>query len=309
MMRVLFTSLIVSLLTGCAVFPRQDTSSLGFPNYDTTPVSAKEMQLLVPGEWYQVRLPEKDGHSHMVRGIFRNGYVGRLQECDEDSLTLTDVTKCSSFDSTSTLRHLPLGGSYFENVWETCKKKSGPVTVRRTQAMWVQPISAEEADKFRRYDEMMDQTFELAANIDPTSENAQIAALEHRGADTSFLIPQPQREEVLVRRRIEIREMQAGQWYFVVMRREGQGSSRNKKVHLGLVRQANGDAITLTNVVTQSFDITRGALRGTVPIGTSSELMLPRSQIEYVRQYTPEQAAELIAEINEPREPMLSEGK
>ncbi len=299
MWRAISLGLVLSLLTGCAVFPRQETSSLGFPNYDTTPVSAQEMQLLVPGEWYQVRLPERDGRSLFVRGIFHNGYVGRLQECDENSLSLTDVTKCTLFDSTSAMRHLPLVGSSFENGWETCKNKSGPVTVRRTQAMWVQPISAEEADKFRRYDEMMDQTFELPANIDPTSENAQIAALEHRRADTSFLIPQPQHEEGLVRRRIEIREMQAGQWYFVFTPWVRQGSSRTLKMHFGLVQQMDGDSITLTDVTTQCVS---AAARGAVAIETSSELKLPRSQIEKVRQIPADEVAEWIAEINQPRE-------
>ena len=295
MMRILPACLALCLLTGCAVFPRQETSSLGFPNYDTTPVSAKEMQLLVPGEWYQVRLPERDGRSHFVRGIFRNGYVGRLQECDENSLTLTDVTKCTDFDSTSALRHLPLWGSHFENGWGGCKNESAPVTVRRTQIMWFEPISAEKAEPFRRFDEIMNTSFDLPANSDSTSQNAPVPELSPF-PDSSFLLPHPQREEVLSRRRIEILEMQADQWYFVYMRREERNSPRNVKAHLGLVHQVNDDSITLTNVTTQSETAAGRSVE------TSSELKLPRSQIEYVRQETPEQAAELIAEINEPRQ-------
>jgi len=278
------------------MFPREETTSaVGYPNYDTTPVSAKEMQCLVPGEWYQVRLPEKDGQSHFVRGIFRNGYVGRLQESDEDSLTLTDVTKCTFFDSTSALRRLPLWGSYFENGWSSCKNESAPVTVRRTQLMWFEPISAEKAEPFRRFDEIMNTSFDLSANSDSTSQNAPVPEMSPF-PDSSFLLPNPEREERLSRRRIEILEMQADQWYFVAMRREERGSPENRIAHLGLVRQVNDDSITLTNVTTQSESAAGRSVE------TSSELKLPRSQIEYVRQETPEQAAELIAEINESRE-------
>ena len=187
MMRILPARLALCLLTGCAVFPRQETlSPVGYPNYDTTPISAKEMQLLVPGEWYQVRLPERDGRSLFVRGIFRNGYVGRLQVCDENSLTLTDVTKCTDFDSTSALRHLPLWGSHFENGWGFCKNESAPVTVRRTQIMWFEPISAEKAEPFRRYDEIVNSSFELPASSDSTSQNAPVAELSPC-PDSSFL--------------------------------------------------------------------------------------------------------------------------
>ncbi|MCX7411123.1 MAG: hypothetical protein NTZ32_23860 [Planctomycetales bacterium] len=295
-MRVLCACLLLLLLTGCAMFPRQETTSpVGYPNYDTTPVSAKEMQCLVPGEWYQVRLPEKDGRSLMVRGIFRNGYVGRLQECDENSLTLTDVTKCTDFDSTSALRHLPLWGSHFENGCGGCKNESAPVTVRRTQLMWFEPISVEKAEPFRRFDEIMNTSFDLSANSDSTSQNAPVPEMSPF-PDSSFLLPNPEREERLSRRRIEILEMQADQWYFVAMRREERGSPENRIAHLGLVRQVNDDSITLTNVTTQSESAAGRSVE------TSSELKLPRSQIEYVRQETPEQAAELIAEINESRE-------
>ena len=295
-MRVLCACFMLLLLAGCAMFPREETTSaVGYPNYDTTPVSAKEMQCLVPGEWYQVRLPEKDGQSHFVRGIFRNGYVGRLQESDEDSLTLTDVTKCTFFDSTSALRRLPLWGSYFENGWSSCKNESAPVTVRRTQLMWFEPISAEKADPFRRFDEIANSSFELPSSSDPTTQNVH-GDLDRLFPDTSFLLPHPQREEVLSHRRIEILEMQADQWYFVYMRREERNSPRNVKAHLGLVHQVNDDFITLANVTTQSESAAGRSVE------TSSELKLPRSQIEYVRQETPEQAAELIAEINESRE-------
>ena len=298
MLRVLFTGLIVSLLAGCTVFPRQETSSIGFPNYDTTPVSAQEMQLLVPGEWYQVRLPEKDGRSHMVRGIFRNGYVGRLQECDENSLTLTDVTKCTLFDSTSALRRLPLVGSSFEYCLESCKNESAPVTIRRTQLMWFNRITAENGDRFRRYSELMNTTFGFSENIDFASQDPQITQLGGLLPDTSFLLPNPQREEILSQRRIEILEIQAGQWYFVTTPWEGTGRSKNPKLHFGLVQQVNGDSITLTNVTTQCPSETGGA----VAIETSSELTLPRSQIANVRQVPPEEVAEQIAEINQPRE-------
>ncbi len=307
MLRGLFIGLIFSLLTGCAVFPRQETTSqTGFPKYDTTPVSAQEMQLLVPGEWYQVRLPEKDGHSLMVRGIFHNGYVGRLQACDENSLTLTDVTKCTLFDSTSALRRLPLVGSSFEYCLESCKNESAPVTIRRTQLMWFNRITAEKADLFRRYHEITNTPFEIAENNDSSSQNTPFGVLDVHLPDTSFLLPNPQREEKLSQRRIEILEMPAGQWYFVYTPWQGQGSSKTMKMHFGLVQQVDRDSITLTDVTTQCVS---EAERGVVAIETSAELTVPRSQIENVRQIPPDEVAEWIAEINQPREPMLSEGK
>ena len=298
MLRVLFTGLILCLLTGCAVFSRQETSSIGFPNYDKTPVSAQEMQLLVPGEWYQVRLPEKDGRSLMVRGIFHNGYVGRLQECDENSLTLTDVTKCTFFDSTSALRRLPLGGSYFENGSLSCKNESAPVTVHRSQLMWFERTSVEEAAKYRRCAEA-----EKVAKSRPLNEFLGIDSdinIDCLPPMCSFLLPDPQGEEKLSQRRIEIIEIQAGQWYFVTTPWEGTGRSKNPKLHFGLVHQVNGDSITLTNVTTQCPSEAGGA----VAIETSSELTLPRSQIEKVRQIPPDEVAEWIEEINQPREPI-----
>ena len=264
------------------------------------------MQSLTPGEWYQVRLPEKDGHSHMVRGIFRNGYVGRLQECDENSLTLTDVTKCTFFDSTSALRRLPLGGSYFENGWMSCKNESAPVTVRRSQLMWFEKTSVEEDAKYRRCAEA-----EEVAKSRPLNKFSGIDSdipTDFPLPGCSFLFPNPQSEEKLSQRRIEILEIQAGQWYFVFMPLEGQGTSRNQQVHFGLVHQVNEDSMTLINVTTQCAKASATAV-DRIAIETSSELTLPRSQIEKVRQVPPEEVAEQIAEINQPREPILSEGK
>lgn len=296
MMRVLFHCISISLLTGCAVFPPQETtSSLRFPNHDTTPISAEEMHSLVPGEWYQVRLPERDGRSLLVRGIVRNGYVGRLQESDENSLTLTEVTKCTLFDSTSALRHLPFWGSRFEEGWMSCKNQSDPVTVHRTQLMWLEPITPEQAEPFRNFDEIANTSFEIPTSNDSRNQNAPAAELSLM-PDSSFLLPNPQREEVLSHRRIEILKMQADQWYLVFMRQEGQGTSNSKVVHLGLVQQINDNLITLTNLTTQRLAGRELAER---IVESSPEMTLQRSRIEKVRQIPSEQVDELIAEIHE----------
>ncbi|MBM4075677.1 MAG: hypothetical protein FJ267_08550, partial [Planctomycetes bacterium] len=218
-----FLSMVLSLLTGCTLIPRHEVASeIYLPQHDTTPVSTQEMTWLVPGNWYQVRLPERDGRSGVKRGIYRSGYVGRLTTCDENSLTLTDVTKCTLFDSTSILRRLPLVGSPFENGWESHKNESAPVTVRREQAMWIEPISSEDGDKFRRFDEIMNEDFSLEhADVNNNDVTNDVAVLSPNSLpDMRFLLPDPKREEVLVQRRIEIRDIQPGQWYFITMKKE-----------------------------------------------------------------------------------------
>lgn len=110
-LRSITLGLAVVLVSGCATFSGPEVGMQAFvPQHDTTPVSIRQMQLLVTGEWYAVRLPEKDGWSSTTRGVFHNGYVGRLQQSDDESLTLTEVTRCTQFDSTSALRNLPVWG-------------------------------------------------------------------------------------------------------------------------------------------------------------------------------------------------------
>ena len=183
----------------------------------------------------------------------------------------------------------------------SCKNESAPVTVRRSQLMWFEKTSVEEAAKYRRCAEA-----EEVAKSRPLNK--------FRGIDSdiptdfplpgcSFLLPNPQSEEKLSQRRIEILEIQAGQWYFVTTPWEGTGRSKNPKLHFGLVHQVNGDSITLTNVTTQCVKASATAV-DRIAIETSSELTLPRSQIEKVRQIPPDEVAEWIEEINQPREPI-----
>ena len=283
------------LLSGCASFPRLDTTSqIDFPDRDTTPVSSQQMQLLVPGDWYAVRLPERNGQSSAVRGIFRNGYVGRLQKSDEDSLTLTEVTKCTNFDSTSALRHLPLLGSNFENGWLACKNEPGTITVPRSKVMWFEPISEETAEQFRRFDQTMNVPVEVPEIDHPDNVFAPFGAL----ANADFLLPNPKSEEIRSRRWIEVREMKPGQWYNIIPSTQRSGGPNDMKIHVGLVHHMGKDSVTLTNVTTSS-----PLIENHVNSEASSEITLRYSQIDRAIPLTPELAAEQVAALDRSRKP------
>jgi len=310
MYRTIASGLVLALLTGCATFSRPDADLQTYvPERDTTPVSLRQMQLLVPGEWYVVRLPDQDGRSAFVRGIFRHGYVGRLEKSDEGSLTLTDVTKCTLFDSTSSLRHLPLFGSEFENGWMDCENQPAPVTVPQARVMWFESISAEDADRFRRYKEIVKvivstPLFETATNDgDSTSQTAQLGVLDRRWPDASFLLPHLKREEVVSQRRIEIREMQPGQWYSVIIPIKRPDGSNDFGVHVGIVDHLDDDSVNLTNVTSGT------ALGGAGGSQTSSEMRLRYAQIQLVKPLTQEQVTEQIAMFNQPRKSMTAQGE
>lgn len=284
------------LLSGCATFSRPDTASrMDIPVRDTTPVTSQQMQLLVPGDWYAIRLPEREGSSSAARGIIYSGYVGRLQKSDEESLTLTELTKCTMFDSRSALRHVPLVGSSFENGWLDCKDEPGIITIPRSKVMWFEPISAEKAEQFRRYDETMNSSFELPEIDTSNAPTAQFGVLDNRFPNVDFLLPNPKSEEVRSRRWIEVREMKTGQWYSVITPRQMQGGPNDMNMHVGLVYHVDEDSVTLTDVTTGS------PLPGS-PAGSkaSSEMMLRFSQIDRAIPLTPDQAAEQIARFNHP---------
>ncbi len=304
MRRSIGFGLALALLTGCTTFSRSDTASrTNIPERDMTPVSSEEMQLLVPGDWYAVRLPERDGRSSAVRGRFHSGYVGRLQKSDEDSLTLTEVTKCTNFESASALRHLPLWGSNFENGWMNCKNEPGTVTVPRSKVMWFEPISAQNADRFRRFEESTNAPFQIPENDGSNSLTDQSGVLDDRMPNIDFLLPNPQSEEIRCRRWIEVRKMKSGQWYSVIIPIEMQGGPNDLEIYVGLVDHMNEDSVNLTNVTTGS------ALGRAVGSKTSSEIKLKYSQIDRAIPLTPEQAAEQIAMFNHPRESFATEGK
>lgn len=302
MRRLMALGLAVALLAGCATFSGSETAALTeIPDRDTMPVSLKQMRLLVPGEWYAVRLPEKDGRSLGVGGIFHTGYVGQLLKSDADSLTLTSVVKCTDFDSKSALRHLPVIGSKFETGWMDCKNEAGTVTVPRAKVMWFEPISAQTANRFRRFNEIVNESFDVAANVDSNSPTDPPARFESQLPDASFLLPNPQGEENRSRRWIAVREMKIGQWYNIIPI-DAQGNGKDQKLHVGLVDHVDKDSVTLTDVTT-GHRLAR-AYSGTT---TSPELTLPYTQIDTAIPLTAEQVAEQIALFNQPRKSLTSE--
>lgn len=282
----------MALLAGCVTFSRLDTGShTEFPDRDTTPVSAQQMKLLAPGDWYLVQLPEREGRSSVVRGVFYSGYVGRVQVSDEDSLTLTEVAKCTFFNSRSALRHLPFVGLNFEG-WSNCRNESGSVTVPRSKVLWFEPISAEKAGRFRRYGEI-----EVAIS-DGSNSQTPFCVFGNNPPDVSFVLPKSRIEkETRYQRWIEVREMKTGQWYNIIPI-ETQGTPNQVQIHVALVHHVDEDSVSLTNVTTGSISAFGGVAGST----TSSELTLRYTEIDRVNPLTPEEAAEQIAWFNHPQD-------
>lgn len=285
MQRSIALGLMIVLLAGCATFSTSDTDSQShIPERDTTPVSVQQMRLLQIGEWYEVRLPEKEGRSGAGRGVYYNGYVGRLQSSDEDSLTLADVVKCTSFDYRSTLRYLPVVGSNYENGWSKMEKVTGTVTVPRTEVMWFEPISATEGDNYQRCDEISQGPFELAAEDIPEECRTPYGIIDPHRVSADFLLPNQESEERRVQKWIEAREVKPGHWYNVLPAPERRYTFYDIKIHMGVVDHVDEDGIHLINVTTCSKPRDGSPDR----IETTAEMMLRFSEIDKVIALTPE---------------------
>ena len=261
------------------------------PQHDTTPVSARQMRLLVPGEWYAMRLPEKDGWSLNNWGVFHHGYVGRLQQSDAESLTLTDVTRCTYFDSTSALRHMPVLGDNFYGTL-SCKNEPGTVTLPRSKGMWFERISAERADLFRRYEENLKSPIvELPAFDEANSQTAQHdISIFFLMPNAEFLLPNPKVEEVRSQRWLEVREMKPGRWYRVSLPREMRDNSYEEPVHIGFVDHVDEDSVQMTNVTSGSV-----SANGHIRIDAPSEITLRFPQIDRATELTEESVEAQVA--------------
>ena len=109
---------------------------------------------LPAGQWLQVRLnAEKRGSSEI-----RTTYIGQLQRTDDESITLTEVTRLHSDPIT---------------VWND---EPAPVTVRLDRVECLSPITAERAAKVKQPSERVGMDYYAAVafdeggkNVDPTS--------------------------------------------------------------------------------------------------------------------------------------------
>ena len=153
MMRALFTGLMLCLLTGCSLFPEQTQSS-----QQTQCVTADELRLLQPGQWYRVILHvEKRGSTDT-----RTEYIGQLQHAADDAITLTEVSKRARYESTSPLRRVPFYGRLYKNTAIVPQEEPAPKTLTRDQIQQIVPISAVEAAQLKQGFERIGVDFDFA---------------------------------------------------------------------------------------------------------------------------------------------------
>lgn len=111
-----------------------------------------DLATLPPGQWCQVRLHDEQ------RGSFKTHttYIGQLQRADDESVTLTEVTRL-----------------FTDCIWTD---KPAPVTVRLDRIECLNPITAERAAKVKQPKERVGMDFYTdvafdsgGKNVDPTS--------------------------------------------------------------------------------------------------------------------------------------------
>ncbi len=158
MMRVLFTGLMLCLLTGCSLFPEQTQSS-----QQTQRVTADKLRLLQPGQWYRVILHLEKRESTVAW----TEYIGQLQHAADDSITLTEVSKRARYESTSPLRRVPFYGRLYKNTGIDLQEEPTPKTLSRDQIEQIVRISAVEAAQLKQGFERIGVDFDFAAGASP----------------------------------------------------------------------------------------------------------------------------------------------
>ena len=168
-MRVLCACLLLLLLTGCSLLSQQTQSdsrphvtsgeNVATNHQPTEENSDDEIDpaSLPAGQWLQVRLnAEKRGTSETPTSY----YIGQLQRTDDESITLTEVTRVYTAPLTAT-------------VWND---EPAPVTVRLDRIECLNPITAERAAQFKQPRERVGMDYYSAVafdeggqNVDPTS--------------------------------------------------------------------------------------------------------------------------------------------
>ena len=167
-MRVLCVCFMLLLLTGCTVLSQQTqsgsqphaTSGKNVATNHQPPEENPDDEIdpasLPAGQWLQVRLnAEKRGTSET-----RTTYIGQLQRTDDESITLTEVTRLHTAPMTAT-------------VWND---EPAPITVRLDRIECLNSITAERAAKVKQPRERVGRDYyatvafdEGGKNVDPTS--------------------------------------------------------------------------------------------------------------------------------------------
>lgn len=166
-MRVLCACFLLLLLTGCTLLSQQTQSgsrphaasgenvATNHQPSEENPDDEIDLASLPTGQWLQVRLnAEKRGSSET-----RTAYIGQLQRTDDESITLTEVTRLHSDPIT---------------VWND---EPAPVTVRLDQIECLNPITAERAAKVKQPMERVGMDYYGAVAFDVGDKNVDPMSL------------------------------------------------------------------------------------------------------------------------------------
>jgi hypothetical protein len=141
MTRILPTCLVLCLLTGCTLFPQQTQ-----PNHQSR-ATGIDPTSLPPGQWYRVTLHgEKHGSVET-----KSQYIGQLQQADESSITLSEVTTRRQVITTSPRRHVPYTKRRYKNTNViSAQIEPTPMTVPRERIASIDPITTEVAAELKQ---------------------------------------------------------------------------------------------------------------------------------------------------------------
>ncbi len=135
MQRVLNLSLACLLLTGCATFnaSHRETSDAEWPD-------------LQSGRWCRVMM-SAEGNPYSKR---QTEYVGRIQQMDDDSVTITDVT-ISTVAWSPMMTRVPYLSRLYKNTGPDVSEEGlAPLRLQRSNIQRINPISAEQAAEFKK---------------------------------------------------------------------------------------------------------------------------------------------------------------
>ena len=169
-MRVLCACFLLLPLSGCTLLSQQTQSgsqphAASGENVTThhqpseeNPDDEIDPASLPAGQWLQVRLnAEKRGTSETPTTY----YIGQLQRTDDESITLTEVTRVYTAPLTAT-------------VWND---EPAPVTVRLDRIECLNPITAERAAKVKQPSERFGMDYYTAVAFDEGGKNADPTSL------------------------------------------------------------------------------------------------------------------------------------
>jgi hypothetical protein len=140
-MRFLSTCIALCLLTGCTLFPQQTQS-----NASLLAASGVDPTSLPLGQWCRVTLREEKRGSYEARAE----HIGQLQQADDGSITLTEVTTHRRFIPTSRLHKIPYVSRLYKKSGIDTLHEPAPITVARDRIARIEVISPEAAEQLKQ---------------------------------------------------------------------------------------------------------------------------------------------------------------